>query len=393
MPDGRSGNWNGQTQGGSNADNVLADAYVKGLRGAINWTDGYAAMKKDAEVVPYNTFNPADLTGSLKEGRGALTDWLELGYLSEDRSTRCISRTIEYSLNDFALSQVAAGEMPGDVQTYLNRSANWQNSWLHNRTSLNFTGFMAPRFSNGSLNESYDPLMCGSCEQQAITYEAVPWEYSFTVPHDMQTLISFMGGNATFESRLDTMFIPNLATQSLGANGAGITSIINIGNEPDFATPYLYNYINKQYKSVNQSRSLANTYFRNASYGIPGNSDAGAMNSWMIWQMLGIYPVVTQPVYLIESPWFSDINMSVNGNSTLRITATGLDNEASYFVQSVKLNGQPWTQNWFVHDDLMTNGGTLDFVLGPNMTQWETGVAPPSPGSLGHASGGTPITN
>lgn len=176
MPDGRSGNWNGLVQGGSDADNVLADAYVKGLRGAINWTDGYAAMKKDAEVVPYNTFDPTDLSCSTKEGRGALPDWLELGYLSQDRSTRSISRTVEYSLNDFALSQVAAGEMPEDRDKYLQRSAGWQRLWLDDVTSLNHTGFLTPRLSNGAFNASgYDPLLCYGCEWEEYTYEAIPW--------------------------------------------------------------------------------------------------------------------------------------------------------------------------------------------------------------------------
>src|SRR5437879_4555648 len=146
MPDGRSGNWNGLVQGGSDADNVLADAYVKGLRGAINWTEGYLAMKKDAEVTPYNTFDPTDLTASTKEGRGALDDWKELGYVSQDHNTRCISRTVEYSLNDFAVSQVATGEMPEDREKYLNRSAGWQNIWDASVKSLNFTGFLAPKF-------------------------------------------------------------------------------------------------------------------------------------------------------------------------------------------------------------------------------------------------------
>lgn len=176
LPDGRSGNWNGLVQGGSDADNVFADAYVKGLRGAINWTDGYAAMKKNAEVTPYNTFDPTDPTASTKEGRGALDDWKKLGYVSQDHNTRCISRTVEYSLNDFALSQVAAGEMPGDREKYLNRSANWQNIWDPKVKSLNFTGFLAPRFANGSFNSpGYDPLYCYECEWTAYSYEGIPW--------------------------------------------------------------------------------------------------------------------------------------------------------------------------------------------------------------------------
>ncbi|GLA38868.1 hypothetical protein AnigIFM63309_006186 [Aspergillus niger] len=379
LPDGRSGNWNGLVQGGSDADNMLADAYVKGLRGAINWTDGYAAMKTNAEVIPYNTWDATDLSASTKEGRGALGDWLELGYVSQDRNTRCISRTVEYSLNDFAVSQVAAGEEPSEQEKYLNRSAGWQHIWNPDVQSLNFTGFLAPKFSNGSFNNSgYDPRYCYGCEWLAYTYEGVPWEYSFVLPHDMETLIDYMGGADTFESRLDIMFEPNMSVQNLGANGAGITTIINIGNEPDFATPYLYNYINKQAKSVEKSRNLGYQYFRDEAYGVPGNSDAGAMNSWLLWQMLGIYPVVTQPVYLLSSPWFPDLNMTVNGNQTLRIIANGLDK--GYYVQRVKINGQAWTKNWFEHEDVMTQGGTIEFELGADMTAWDTGSVPPSPG-------------
>lgn len=253
MPDGRSGNDNGLTQGGSNADNVLADAYVKGLRGAINWADGYAAMVKDAEV---------STNGSNKEGRGALDDWLTYGYLTLD-SERSISRTVEYSANDFALSQVASGEQPGDVSKYLRRSAGWQLLWDETVQSVNttpiFTGFLTPRFANGTFDSTgYNPATCGICSWPSITYEGTPFEYSFVIPHDVESVIRLMGGADAFESRLDYMFLPNTSQTNLGANNVGITSIMNIGNEPDFATPYLYNYISKQWKSVNQSRALGN---------------------------------------------------------------------------------------------------------------------------------------
>ena len=129
LPDGRSGNYNGLTQGGSNADNVLADAYVKGLRGSINWTDAYAAVLTDAEITPLNDNNPVDPSGSLKEGRSALDDWKTLGYVAVDHYGRAVSKTQEYSVNDFAVAQIAKGEAPGDAAKYLNRSANWQRGW------------------------------------------------------------------------------------------------------------------------------------------------------------------------------------------------------------------------------------------------------------------------
>lgn len=125
---------------------------------------------------------------------------------------------------------------------------------------------------------------------------------------------------------------------------------------------------------MNQTRALANQFFHDAQYGVPGNSDAGALNSWLVWQMLGLYPVVTQPVYLLGSPWFADINVTVNENKNLRIRSYGASDPAAlgqsdYFVQSVKINGQAWTKNWFSHEDVMVEGGTIEFWVGDNLTQ------------------------
>ena len=184
-------------------------------------------MVKNAEVVP-------DLRFKDKEGRAALNDWLKLGYVTQDLNERCISRTVEYALNDFALSQVARGESPDDVEKYLNRSAGWQLTWDHNVTSVNtqpvFQGFLTPRLSNGRFNSSgYNPAECGGCSWTAITYEATPFEYSFNIPHDTETMISFMGGPQSFERRLDYIFEPGSSQQDLGVNGAGITTLMNIG--------------------------------------------------------------------------------------------------------------------------------------------------------------------
>ena len=98
----------------------------------------------------------------------------------------------------------------------------------------------------------------------------------------------------------------------------------------------------------------------------------------MLWQMLGLYPVATQSVYLILSPWFEDISVTVGDKYTLRITAEGLE-EGSFFVQSLKVNGRLWNKSWLEHKDI-AKGGTLEFVLGPKPKGWDTGPVPPSPG-------------
>ena len=233
----------------------------------------------------------------------------------------------------------------------------------------------------------YDPLDCGGCEWSTISQEALPWEYSFTVPFDMQTLISFMGGPNRTEARLDTAFQPGLRSSSTGGSDSGGNAardtIFNPGNEPSFSTPFLYNYLQgRQYKSVLRSRQIVNQYYNAGRSGLPGNEDAGAMDSWLIWNMLGLYPVVTQPVYLLLSPWFEDIAMDIGSGRSIKITVEGLG-EDSYYVQSVTVNGQSWNQSWISHDDLVGGqGASIHFVLGSEQMSWDTGDLPPSPGHV-----------
>jgi predicted alpha-1,2-mannosidase len=377
MPDARSSNFNGASQGGSNSDNVLADAYVKGVRGAVNWTAGYEAMLKNAEVTPPNNNDPRDPSSSTKEGRGALPDWLEHGYITPTYG-RSVTRAVEYSVNDFSLSQVAAGlGKTADVQKYIHRSRNWRNHWNPNATSLNFTGFLVPRTSDGFLTQ--DPLSCGGCYWGDAYYEALPWEYSFNAHHDINTLIALSGGPSTFVSRLDTMFKPDINTS--GRSAQFNNTIFNPGNEPSFTTPYLYNYVNRQDLSVEQSRNIAKSYYSPTPGGLPGNSDAGAMESWLLWNMLGLYPMVGQTTFLIGSPWFANTSLSLGSSKQLTITTTGGSNE-SYYVQSLQVNGIPWTQSWVTWDEIFANGGSMAFVLGPEPRNWtEGGALPPSPAS------------
>lgn len=142
------------------------------------------------------------------------------------------------------------------------------------------------------------------------------------MPHGMVTLIKFMGGPKQFEKRLDTSFVPGLGTQEQGNNGIG-SMIYNSGNEPSFVTPFLYNLVRgRQWKSVMRSKAIVDEYYHTGANGIPGNDDAGSMSSWLVWNMLGLYPVVTQPVYLILSPRFDNISIKLGqAGGTLRMNA------------------------------------------------------------------------
>jgi len=377
LPDARSSNFNGRTQGGSNADNVLADAYVKGVRGAVNWTDGYQAMKTDAEVVPPNNHDPIAPDSSTAQGRGALPDWLTIGYISPN-FTRAVSRAVEYSVNDFSLSQVAYGlGLQSDGQKYLNRSRNWRNHWNPQQTSLGFSGFVVPRNTNGSFVYPYDPLQCAGCYWGDPYYEDLPWTYSFNAQHDINHLVSLAGGSEKFVQRLETFFKPG----AYSGNSAYGNTIFNPGNEPAFNTPYLFNYVGRQDLSVKYSRHAALSYYGAGTGGIPGNSDAGAMQTWILWNMIGLYPMTGQNFFLIGTPFFGDLRIDLGGNKSLEITSTGGDRVTAPYVQSLQVNGQDWDRSWVSWDEIFRYGGRLDFVLGSNQTLWATGATPPSPAS------------
>ncbi|KAF2654535.1 glycoside hydrolase family 92 protein [Lophiostoma macrostomum CBS 122681] len=365
MPDARSSNFNGRVQGGSNADSVLADAYVKGVRGAVNWDDGFKAMQTDAEKTPANNNDPKAPDSSTKEGRGALPDWLKYGYITPTFS-RAVSRAVEYSCNDFGLYQVAKGlGKSTETTTYLNRSRNWRNHWNPSASSNNHSGFVVPRKADGSF-VAQDPLSCGGCYWGDAYYEDSPWVYSMNAIHDVAKLKKLVGGDDKFVDRIDKLFDLN---------------IFNAGNEPGFTSPYLYNFVKgKQYKSVERSRSISQKYNAGTS-GLPGNSDAGAMESNILWQMIGLWPMTGQTTFLILSPWFSEMQIDLGNGKVLKTTTTGGNKDTAFYVQSLKVNGKPWTKAWVSWADVFANGGTMDFVLGSSSADWATGELPPSPAS------------
>ena len=196
LPDCRMTLCKGYTQGGSNADVVLTDAFIKGISEGIDWETGYEAVVKDAEVEPF---------AWSVEGRGGLDSWKALGYIpTQDfdhkgfgTMTRSVSRTLEYSYNDFCIAQMGKGlgGRAADVEKYEGRSANWRNLFkadqrsflLKEGTDTGFTGFFQGKYLNGTW-ATQDPLWCSNidpssnrvCSLQNTgqeTFESSLWEY------------------------------------------------------------------------------------------------------------------------------------------------------------------------------------------------------------------------
>ena len=152
---------------------------------------------------------------------------------------------------------------------------------------------------------------------------------------------------------------------------------IQIANEPGFLIPTLYNYVNQQNKTAKIVRYILKNRYKTTRDGIPGNDDSGSMSAWYIFHSLGFYPNAGQDVYLISSPIFKETIIHLENGKAFKIV-TKKNNDKNIYIQSATLNGKPLTKNWFRHGDI-SEGGTLEFIMGPKPSKWsQNGELPPS---------------
>ncbi len=348
MPDARSGNDNGRTQGGSNCDILFADAKAKNLAG-IDYELAFEAMEKNAMVIPDEP---------QKHGRGGLSDYKSLGYVSTDFE-RAGTRTLEYAYCDFALYQTAQSLGKTEkINQYCQRANYWQNLWRPVEHK-GMRGFIWPRHRDGGWKKDFNVLQSGSWPD--FFYESHSWEYSFYVPHDVHALIQACGGREAFIARLDTFFVNHY---------------YNVGNEPGFLTPCLYIWAGRPHKTAALLRSIIDRHFHAGRDGLPGNDDAGAMSSWFAFHSLGFYPNAGQDVYLITAPMYKRAEISLAHGKKLIIKTKNLSPE-NRFIQSATLNGKPWSRAWFRHRDIQ-DGGVFQFIMGAAPSKWGTKEPPPS---------------
>ncbi|KAL7961216.1 glycoside hydrolase family 92 protein [Trichoderma compactum] len=367
LPDCRMTFCKGWTQAGSNADIVLVDAYLKGLHKDVDWQTGYEALISDAEDEPVNWGI---------EGRGGLTSWKTLGYIPTDdfdpngvgTFSRSISQTVEYAYNDFCIAEIAESlNKKAYAEKYLKRSKNWKN--------IGFYGFLQPRYLNGTFGYQ-DTMMCtpmfrlDDCHLVPTgheTYEGSSWLYTFFAPHDMADLITTLGGPDTFVKRLQFLHnTPNL---------------LYFSDEQAFLLVFLFHYTGRPGLSSYFAHHYIPSQFNSGINGIPGNDDSGAMGAFSTLSMMCLWPMGGQNIYLILPSFFPEISIK-NGLMGKTATVKNINFDGGYeniYIQSVKLNGKPYTKNWITHD-FFANGGVLELTLGKNESSWGTGSAslPPS---------------
>ena len=352
MPDARSGDCNGRTQGGSNAEVVIADAFVKGLEG-IDYHYALEAMLKDAEVDP-----GADHE---KHGRGGLLDYLRYGYIPYGID-RAGTRTIEYAYDDYCIAEVAKGLGRTDIyERYLKQSANWKNLWRSDYTWDDVKGYIMPKDAEGrwlddvpwGKSKVYHPTIPYTPVTKVAPwylpwwstffYEALSAEYSLSIPHDVPGLIEACGGEAAFRKRLDLFFDRKR---------------YNVGNEPSFLSPCLYHWIGRPDLTSDRVRQIITENYSDTPSGLPGNDDSGAMSSWLAFHMMGLYPNAGQSYYLLHAPLIPEWTMQLSNGKTLHGAIKG---KGTHF-EKVVLNGKLLEDARLEHADLM-EGGEITFYM------------------------------
>ncbi|BFZ54665.1 hypothetical protein PYCC9005_001702 [Savitreella phatthalungensis] len=369
--DGQSGFSPGLTQGGSNADIIMADALVKGLD--LDWEAVWKAVTHNAEVEP-----PGEL--ALKVGRSRLDDYKRLGFVPQAPrywwDGRSLSKTMEYAGNDRAIATIAKYlNKTADAETYMSRSRNWQNLWDADHLFMSEKGWLVPKHPNGTTFPWNLSTSTGNWDKP--TYEGTGLEYQFAAPHDIRGLICrFAGrsdarerpwdvelrGRETFIRRLDAMF----------------NTSYDPGNEPSFLSPFLYIYAGRHDLTVSRVYGILRDHYRTGPTGIPGNDDSGAMGAYFVWLSLGLYPVTGTEVYLLAAPSWNRASIKLGGSvgSTLTIRASNLANNRRHVI-GVILNGKPLDRAWITHAEI-AHGADLLFIMGEQPTEFGRDNPPPS---------------
>lgn len=321
-------------QGGNEVDNVIADAYAKKIPG-VDWEQAYAVLKNQAE-------------------RGRTANYREKGWMASDEKTdyshriRSGSATVDFAYNDFNVAQVAKGlGHQADYEHYLARSKNWRNVWDDSLESEGFRGFVRGRSLDGKFSTT--PATQGF---NTDFYEAICWEFSFNVPHDLPGLIEKMGGRETFARRLTHAFR---------------RGYINFGNEPAFMSPWLFARIGRPYLASYWADALRGEF---TGHDLPGDDDDGAMSSLYVFLTAGFFPVAGQDVYFLHGARVPKIQFHLSNGHTFTIVAENAGGK-NLFVQSAALNGRALDTPSIHHADIVA-GGELRFVMGPQPSAWGT---------------------
>ncbi len=347
----------------------VADVWNKGITN-FDLASAYAGIKKNSlegTWLPWRRGPKSVLDDFLNEHGympGLHLDETETNSQVHPRERRqCISVTLAHSYDDWCTAQIAHSlNNETDLQLFLNRAGDYKNVFRTDK------GHMWPKDVGGNWIEPFDPGWSGGQGGRDYTTENNGYTYDWDVQHDLQGLFELMGGRAQAEARLDQLFRESIGRSkyefwSKFPDASGLVGQFSMGNEPSLHIPYIYNYLGAPWKTQKRVRMLMDTWFTDTTLGMPGDEDGGGMSSFVVFSMMGFYPVTPGvPIYDLASPVFDRITIRLHNGKTVKIICHDNSKDNKY-IQSILLNGRPLQQVWFKHADIL-DGGTIELQMG-----------------------------
>lgn len=334
---------------GYHSVSVIADAYLKGIR-------GFDAEKALAAMV----------VSSEKNKKGA-DYYMQQGFIPSNIKKESISCLLEFAYDDWCIAQMAKAMGKEDIyKTYIERSQNYINVFDGS------TRFFRAKRMDGNWETPFNPLEVG----RAYT-EASAWQYRFFVPHDVYGMEQLFGGRDAFVTALDSIFTVEGGVEGDLVDITGVIGQYVHGNEPSHHIAYLYNYVGQPWKTQAMTRRLLHEMYHPTPEGIIGNEDCGQMSAWYVLSSLGLYSVCPgSNEFALTTPLFEKATIKLANGKALTITAN--NPKKNIYISKVSLNGKQIDANFITYADLM-EGGELRFTLTdkPDMTRGTSAEASP----------------
>ena len=336
---------------GNNSASVVADAYLKGLRG-YDIDKLWRAVVHGAHAVHPQVKST---------GRLGWEYYNDLGYIPCDvKINESVARTLEYAYDDWCIYQLgkALGKPEGEIQVFAQRAMNYRN--VYDAESR----LMRGRLRDGTFQAPFSPLKWGD----AFT-EGNSWHYTWSVFHDPQGLIDLMGGKRAFGQMLDSVFaVPPAFDDSY--YGFTIHEIREMqimdmgnyahGNQPVQHMIYLYNYAGQPWKAQYWAGQVMDRLYSATPDGYCGDEDNGQTSAWYVFSAMGFYPVCPgSNQYVVGTPYLDKATIHLENGKTLTLTREG----TGCYIQQMTLDGKQYTHNYLDHQRLL-QGGHLHFVMG-----------------------------
>ncbi len=346
---------------GSNSASLIADSWLKGIRGYDIDTLYKAILKNTQGNGPVSSV-----------GRLGAEYYNRLGYIPYNVGIKeNTARTLEYAYADYCISQLARslGRPEDEIRLFEKRARNYRNVFDPE------TRLMRGKNEDGTFQSPFNPYKWGD----AFT-EGNSWHYTWSVFHDIEGLIELMGGNNKFVNMLDSVFkVPpvfDCSYYGFPIHEIREMQIVNMGNYAHGNQPiqhmiYLYNYAGQPWKTQYHIRQVLTKLYQPVPDGYCGDEDNGQTSAWYVFSSLGFYPVCPGiPQYVIGSPLFEKARLNLPNGRTLVITSDGTG-EGEYITKA-SFNGKSLGKSWLGHNEILT-GGELNFTMGsqPEKSLWQ----------------------